>query len=79
MTDLDGDLGPMFWAVNSVFAILATITVIARLTARKVRQVALGADDWIICVALVLNWAMYALAARGMLLFTFPPMARIKS
>jgi len=67
MTELDEDLRTMFWVVNSVFAILATITVLARFTARKrkVRSIAFGADDWLICVALVLNWAMYALAGRG--------------
>jgi hypothetical protein len=31
-----------------------------------------GADDWIICIALLLNWAMYALAARGAYTRLFP-------
>lgn len=66
MTDLNDDLGATLWAVNSVFAIVATAAVLARFAARKVRRMGLGADDWIICIALALNWAMYALAARGM-------------
>lgn len=66
MIDLNEDLGTTFWVVNSVFAVLATATVLGRFAARSVRRMDFGADDWIICIALALNWAMYALAARGM-------------
>lgn len=77
MTDLDEDLRTMLWVVNSVFAILATIAILARFTARKVRSIAFGANDWLICVALVSNWAIYALAGRGA--FPLFPQRRIIS
>lgn len=73
MADFTDDLGPTLWIVNSVFTMVATVTVIGRLAARKVRRMAFGADDWIICIALLLNWAMFSLAARGVyILFSFP-------
>ncbi|KAJ5376324.1 hypothetical protein N7509_013210 [Penicillium cosmopolitanum] len=65
MADFTDDLGPTLWIVNSVFTMVATVTVIGRLAARKVRRMAFGADDWIICIALLLNWAMFSLAARA--------------
>lgn len=65
MPYLTEDIGTTLLVVNNIFAILATVTVLGRLAARKVRRMSFGADDWIICVALGLNWAMYALAARG--------------
>ncbi|KAJ5233457.1 uncharacterized protein N7469_005223 [Penicillium citrinum] len=68
MTDLDEELRTMLWVVNSVFSILATIAILARFTARKVRSIAFGANDWLIYVALVSNWAIYALAGRAQIL-----------
>jgi hypothetical protein len=41
--------------------LLATLAVIARFGARKLRKLSLGADDWIICVALFLDWILYGI------------------
>lgn len=46
------DFGPTLWVVNTIFTVLATFAVIARFGARRLRKLSLGADDWIICMAL---------------------------
>ncbi|KAJ5774859.1 hypothetical protein N7457_009755 [Penicillium paradoxum] len=61
MTDLQEDLGPILWGVNTVFAALATCAVVARFGARRLRQLPLGADDCFICIALFLDWVLYGL------------------
>lgn len=61
MTDLQEDFGPTLWTVNTIFILLATLAVIARFGARKLRKLSLGADDWIICVALFLDWILYGI------------------
>ncbi|KAE8139007.1 hypothetical protein BDV38DRAFT_270203 [Aspergillus pseudotamarii] len=47
------DRGPSLWVVNSIFIGLATLAVIARFVARKLKNLALAADDWAIFVALI--------------------------
>lgn len=47
------DRGTSLWVVNSIFIGLATLAVIARFVARKLKNLALAADDWAIFVALV--------------------------
>ncbi|KAJ5383628.1 hypothetical protein N7517_001539 [Penicillium concentricum] len=61
MTDLQEDLGPTLWVVNTIFIVLATFAVIARFSARRLRKLSLGADDWIICVALFWDWILYGI------------------
>ncbi|KAJ5435235.1 hypothetical protein N7491_005830 [Penicillium cf. griseofulvum] len=61
MTDLDEDFGPALWVVNTIFIVLATFAVVARFTARRLRKLSLGADDWIMCVALFWDWILYGL------------------
>lgn len=41
------------WAVNSVFLGLATVAIIGRFYARKLRKLSPGVDDWAIFTALV--------------------------
>ena len=61
MTDLHEDFGPALWVVNTIFIILATLAVVARFAARRLRKLSLGADDWIICVALFWDWILYGI------------------
>ncbi|KAJ6125370.1 hypothetical protein N7471_012687 [Penicillium samsonianum] len=61
MTDLDEDFGPALWVVNTIFIVLATFAVVARFGARRLRKLSLGADDWIICVALFWDWLLYGI------------------
>ncbi|OQE11917.1 hypothetical protein PENFLA_c069G04186 [Penicillium flavigenum] len=61
MTDLHEDFGPTLWVVNTIFIVLATFAVIARFGARRLRKLSLGADDWIICVALFWDWLLYGI------------------
>ncbi|OQE72655.1 hypothetical protein PENNAL_c0094G03347 [Penicillium nalgiovense] len=61
MTDLQEDFGPTLWVVNTIFIVLATFAVIARFGARRLRKLSLGADDWIICVALFWDWLLYGI------------------
>ncbi|PLB50855.1 hypothetical protein P170DRAFT_446068 [Aspergillus steynii IBT 23096] len=58
---LHEDWGMTLWIVNSVFIALATMAVIARFYARKLRKLSLGVDDWAILFALLLDWALYGL------------------
>ncbi|KAJ5569703.1 uncharacterized protein N7459_009133 [Penicillium hispanicum] len=53
MTSVDGDQRPTLWGVNSVFIVLATLSVIGRAASRMMKRVNFGLDDWAICVALV--------------------------
>ncbi|PYI04564.1 hypothetical protein BO78DRAFT_471214 [Aspergillus sclerotiicarbonarius CBS 121057] len=57
------DQGPTLIIVNTVFIVLATLAVIGRLCARRLRHLRLGPDDWIICFSLACDWAMYGLFA----------------
>ncbi|KAE8377588.1 hypothetical protein BDV26DRAFT_293061 [Aspergillus bertholletiae] len=61
------DLGLLLWVVNSIFIALATLAVIARFVARRLKSLALAADDWAIFIALLLDWVLYSLfvACRG--------------
>jgi hypothetical protein len=61
MTDLHEDFGPTLWVVNTVFIVLATMAVMARFGARQLKKLPLGADDWIICVALFWDWLLYGI------------------
>ncbi|KAJ5990682.1 hypothetical protein N7499_011229 [Penicillium canescens] len=61
MTDLQEDFGPTLWTVNTIFIVLATLAVVARFGARRLRKLSLGADDWIICVALLWDWLLYGI------------------
>ncbi|KAJ5513275.1 hypothetical protein N7463_002827 [Penicillium fimorum] len=61
MTDLQEDLGPTLWVVNTIFIVLATFSVVARFGARRLRKLSLGADDWIISVALFWDWVLYGI------------------
>lgn len=61
MADLHEDFGPTLWVVNTIFIVLATFSVIGRFGARRLRTLSLGADDWLICVALILDWALYGI------------------
>ena len=47
------DQGPTLWAVNTLFVVLATLSVIGRGVARRLRKLQFGVDDWLTCVALV--------------------------
>ncbi|KAB8261482.1 hypothetical protein BDV32DRAFT_158222 [Aspergillus pseudonomiae] len=47
------DRGVLLWVVNSTFIGLATLAVIARFAARRLKNLPLAADDWAICVALI--------------------------
>ena len=47
------DRGLSLWVVNSIFIGLATLAVIARFVARKLKNLVLAADDWAILIALV--------------------------
>ncbi|KAF7588618.1 hypothetical protein BBP40_005456 [Aspergillus hancockii] len=66
-TSVDEDQGLSLWVVNSIFIVLATLAVIARFTARKLKNLTLAADDWAIFVAMLLDWVLYGLfvACRG--------------
>ncbi|KAH8429788.1 uncharacterized protein LDX57_007460 [Aspergillus melleus] len=57
------DQGVTLWAVNTVFIVLATVAVIGRFYARKLRKSSLGFDDWAIFVALLLDLVLYGLFA----------------
>ncbi|RMZ36810.1 hypothetical protein CA14_006533 [Aspergillus flavus] len=61
------DRGLSLWVVNSIFIGLATLAVIARFVARKLKNLVLAADDWAILIALLLDWVLYGLfiACRG--------------
>lgn len=61
MTNLDEDFGPTLWVVNSIFIVLATFAVAGRFAARRLRKMPLGADDWMICVALFWDWVLYGI------------------
>ncbi|KAL2698839.1 hypothetical protein AAEP93_010227 [Penicillium crustosum] len=61
MTDLHEDFGPALWVVNTIFIVLSTFAVVARFAARRLRKLSLGADDWMICVALFWNWLLYGI------------------
>ncbi|KAF4768696.1 hypothetical protein N7455_000270 [Penicillium solitum] len=61
MTDLHEDFGPALWVVNTIFIVLSTFAVAARFGSRRLRKLSLGADDWMICVALFWNWVLYGL------------------
>ncbi|KAJ5164412.1 uncharacterized protein N7500_006242 [Penicillium coprophilum] len=61
MTELQEDSGPALWVVNTIFIVLATLAVVARFGARRLRKLPLGADDWIICVALFWDWILYGI------------------
>ncbi|KAJ5497890.1 hypothetical protein N7453_006941 [Penicillium expansum] len=61
MTDLQEDYGPALWVVNTIFIALSTFAVVARFAARRLQKLSLGADDWIICVALFWNWLLYGI------------------
>ncbi|KGO67090.1 hypothetical protein PITC_019960 [Penicillium italicum] len=61
MADLHEDYGPTLWVVITVFVALSTLAVAARFGARRLQKLSLGADDWIICVALFWNWLLYGL------------------
>ncbi|OQE02352.1 hypothetical protein PENSOL_c002G09869 [Penicillium solitum] len=61
MTDLHEDFGPALWVVNTIFIVLSTFAVAARFESRRLRKLSLGADDWMICVALFWNWVLYGL------------------
>ncbi|KAA8648440.1 uncharacterized protein ATNIH1004_004325 [Aspergillus tanneri] len=58
---LNQDQGRSLWVVNSILISLATLAVIGRFYARKLRKLAFGADDWTILIALLLLWALYGL------------------
>ncbi|KAJ5109757.1 hypothetical protein N7532_002402 [Penicillium argentinense] len=58
MANLTEDFSPILRAVNIIFSILATFAVIGRFAARRIRNLTLGIDDWMICIALLLNWAI---------------------
>jgi type III secretory pathway component EscS len=76
-TSVDEDQGLSLWIVNSIFVVLATLAVIARFTARRLKNLVLAADDWAIFVAMVcgripclvqrltaaqlLDWVLYGL------------------
>lgn len=53
MPSINEDKGPTLWVVNTIFIVLATLAVIGRFYARKLRSLPLGADDWTICFSLV--------------------------
>ncbi|KAE8154675.1 hypothetical protein BDV25DRAFT_171494 [Aspergillus avenaceus] len=55
------DQGLYLWVVNTLFIVLATLAVIARFVARRLRSLALAADDWAIALALVFDWTLYGL------------------
>ncbi|RMJ21184.1 integral membrane protein [Aspergillus sp. HF37] len=59
--NLHEDFGPTLWAVNTIFIALATVAVMARFAARRLRKLPLGADDWLICLALFWDWVLYGL------------------
>ncbi|KAJ5090881.1 hypothetical protein N7532_009565 [Penicillium argentinense] len=59
MTDLDEDFGPTLWVVNTIFIVLAIFAVAGRFAARRMRKMPLGADDWLICVALFWDCLLY--------------------
>lgn len=61
MTNLNEDFGPTLWVVNSIFIVLATFAVAGRFAARRLRKMPLGADDWMICVALFWDWVLYGI------------------
>ncbi|KAB8239081.1 uncharacterized protein BDW43DRAFT_296432 [Aspergillus alliaceus] len=50
------DLGLRLWIVNSIFVALATLAVIARFVARRLKNLPLASDDWAICIALLLYY-----------------------
>jgi hypothetical protein len=45
--------GTLVTVITSVFIVLATLAVIGRFCARRIKSVALGADDWLIFLSLV--------------------------
>ncbi|GAB1214133.1 hypothetical protein ATERTT37_003293 [Aspergillus terreus] len=61
MINLNEDFGPTLWVVNSIFIVLATFAVFGRFAARRLRKMPLGADDWMICVALFWDWVLYGI------------------
>ena len=52
-------------AVAITFAVLSTVFVAARLWARRIRKVGLGADDWLIIAALVCYWGEFVSVHYG--------------
>ena len=52
---LQQDQGPELLIISSIFATLATLAVVGRFAARKLRKLAWAADDWAVVIALVLK------------------------
>ena len=61
----DEDLGPQIIIVSTVFTSLATLAVMGRFYARKLKRLELGADDWTTLAALILNWAFFAVTIKS--------------
>lgn len=59
--NLHEDFGPTLWVGNTIFIALATVAVMARFAARRLRKLRFGADDWLICLALFWDWVLYGL------------------
>ena len=51
---LQQDQGPELLVISTIFAILATISVVGRFLARKIRKLSWAADDYTVLVALVI-------------------------
>lgn len=61
MVDVRANRQPEILRQTTPFIILATFAVLARYSARKLRKVTLGADDWAIILGLVFAWCEYGL------------------
>ena len=51
------------------FVVLATLAVLCRFLARKVKKTSIGADDYMIVIGLILTWATFADSIFRELLF----------
>ncbi|KAG9235563.1 hypothetical protein BJ875DRAFT_458794 [Amylocarpus encephaloides] len=56
------DEGSKVVTINTTFTALATLTVILRFAARKIKKTGLAADDYLIFAALAFVWVLYGLS-----------------